>query len=143
MKYVTKIHALNILCKLNTTGDWHWGGIQWDHPTIRESNGSFFGDYGLKQNKEIPYHNEKYNVANHIRALLDMLLENDFDMAQGMRDNFIDNDKYTKEIFYLVYSMNKLPNWQQINDFMLEEYKLDWYFFVKEKIKREKQMVKN
>lgn len=37
MKYITGVHALNIPCHLNTTGDWHMSGIQWDHPTMRDS----------------------------------------------------------------------------------------------------------
>ena len=32
MKYVTGIHALNIPCNLETSGDWHMSAIQWEHP---------------------------------------------------------------------------------------------------------------
>ncbi|WP_080873472.1 hypothetical protein [Oceanobacillus timonensis] len=140
MKYITKLHALNLKCNLNTSGDWHWGDIQWESPVMKDTNNSFFGDYGIEYNKKIPYHKETFTAANHIRALLDMLEENDFNLAEGMRNEYIDNEELTKEVFHKVYSMHVLANWNGIYNFMLNEYKLDWYFFVKEKMKREQRM---
>jgi len=58
MKYITGIHALNLSCELETCGDWHQSAIQWVHPTILESIGSIFGDYGIEHNKPIPEHKE-------------------------------------------------------------------------------------
>ena len=73
MQYITGQHALNIPCPLLTCGDWHQSAIQWNYPLFRNSNDSVFGDYGIEKNVAIPEHTEKYNVANHIRALLDLL----------------------------------------------------------------------
>jgi len=47
MQYITGIHALNIPCSLDTTGDWHSSWIQWKHPRIRDTEDSIFGEYGL------------------------------------------------------------------------------------------------
>lgn len=126
MLYVTGIHALNIPCSLDTCGDWHQSGIQWEKPHMKESFGSLFGDYGIETDKEIPDHTEKYAVANHIRALLDLIEEGNFPVAQGMRDDFIGNDKYTPEVFDLVAKMRNLPTWDKIDDFMGHEYFGRW-----------------
>ena len=133
MKYITEVHALNLPCKLKTCGDWHTSAIQWERPHIRESEESFFGDYGIEKNKTIPEHNEKYNVANHIRALLDLLEVGNFAVAQGMNEDFICNSEYDEEVFALVYSMRRLPNWKQISDFMGKEYKMKWIYFLRKK----------
>ena len=95
MKYVSGIHALNLVCSLDTCGDWHQSAIQWDNIPMRESNGSIWGDYGIEHNRKIPEHSGQYNVANHIRALLDLLEDGNFTVAQGMRKDYICNDRYT------------------------------------------------
>lgn len=126
MKYITGIHALNLNNDLDTYGDWHQSGIQWTNPQIRDTDSMFFKDYGLEYNKKIPEHEKTYITANHIRALLDLLQEGSFSIAQGMKDDFICNDKYDEEIFNKVYLMKVLENWDEINKFMLMEYKLKW-----------------
>lgn len=95
MLYITGQHALNIPCSLLTCGDWHQSGIQWKHPFFRESADSVFAEYGIEQNIPIPEHTAKYNVANHIRALLDLLELGKFSLAQGMNKDFICNDAYS------------------------------------------------
>lgn len=126
MRYVTGIHALNLPCKLDTVGDWHQSAIQWEHPQMRESCNSVFGDYGIESNHYIPDHKGKYNVANTIRALLDMLDSGDFTNAQGMNHSYVDNPKYDKEIFDHVIMLSKNDNWGKIDDFMKKEYKIKW-----------------
>lgn len=134
MLYITHIHALNLPCKLQTCGDWHTSSIQWKQPHIRESKGSLFGDYGIEANKSIPEHTETYNVANHIRALLDLLEEGNFAVAQGMNRDFICNSDYDMEIFDRVYSMRHLDNWNDINKFMEKEYLMKWVNYLKGKV---------
>jgi len=73
IKYITGIHALNINCDLETCGDWHASAIQWKNPNTRYSNESIFKDYGIEYNKNIPENDDLHNVANHIRAILDLL----------------------------------------------------------------------
>lgn len=126
MKYITGIHALNLPCSLETCGDWHTSAIQWVKPQMRDSEEMFFGDYGIECNHKIPEHNELYNVANTIRALLDLLQEGTFTVAQGMNNDFICNDKYDEEVFNKVYSMKQLDNWNKIDAFMKKEYRTKW-----------------
>lgn len=132
MKYISLIHALNLPCSLDTTGDWHCSSIQWKNPHILESDGSLWGDYGIEKNKNIPEHSEKYNVANHIRAILDLLYIGNFSVAQGMNKDFICNSKYDKEIFEKVIIMINLPHWNQIDNFMTKEYLRKWINFKEE-----------
>lgn len=132
MKYVTLIHALNLPCKLETTGDWHCSALQWKKPNILESDESIWKDYGIEKNKEIPEHKRtKYNVANHIRALLDLLYMGNFTVAQGMNKDFICNSKYDKEIFDKVIMMRDLPHWDKIDRFMTKEYLKKWVNYKK------------
>ena len=131
MEYITGVHALNLNCSLETPGDWHQSAIQWQTPRMRESDGSLFGTYGIEKNYNIPEHSGTFFIANHIRALLDLIEEGNFPTAQGMRDNFICNDKYTQEIFQKVILMKNLSHWQKISAFMADEYMLEWIKFLK------------
>lgn len=133
MKYISGIHALNLPCSLDTCGDWHRSAIQWKKPCIRDTEKSIFGSYGIEKDVTISFLDplKKYNVANYIRALLDLLTENNFPTAQGMRDDFICNDQYTEEIFDKVWMLRSLENWPQIDKFMSSEYKLQWLKYKK------------
>ena len=130
MFYITGIHALNIPCSLKTEGDWHASALQWKNIQFYSSEKMFFKDYGIEANKEIPESAERYFVANHIRALLDLLELGKYSIAQGMNREYICNEDYDKEIFEKVYSMKKLKNWNKINDFMKQEYRLKWLDFL-------------
>lgn len=131
MKYVSLIHALNLPCKLDTSGDWHIFAIQWEKPHILESNNSIWGDYGIELNKKIPGHEGLYNVANHIRAILDLLYVGNFSVAEGMNNDYICNSKYDKEIFEKVIMLINEPNWEKIDEFMTKEYLKKWVEFKK------------
>lgn len=131
MLYITGIHALNLPCSLLTCGDWHQSALQWEKPFFRNTEDSVFKDYGIEQGKTIPEHSEVFNVANHIRALLDMLELGQFALAQGMRDDFICNNDYTYEIFSQVIKLRNSPHWDKINNFMGKEYFKQWLKFCK------------
>ena len=133
MLYITGIHALNLPCKLNTCGDWHSTSIDWSSPNIADSEKSIYGDYGIEKNVKINFldSNKTYNVANHIRALLDLMLQNKFNIAQGMSHDFICNDDYTNEIFKKVSAMKQCSNWKQVDKFMSNEYMMVWLQFKK------------
>lgn len=134
MLYISGIYALNLNCELDTCGDWHQSGLNWDNITFKESEGSFYGIYGLEYNKRIPNHQELFTTANHIRACLDMLIDRKFDTLQGMNKDFICNEKYDQEIFFQVLKLNVLPQWEEIKLFMDKEYGKKWINYRKEHI---------
>lgn len=126
MLYLSGIHALNLPCSLLTCGDWHTSGINWNNIVLLNSNKSIFGEYGIEQGKVIPESKKTFNVANHIRALLDLLAQGRYSVAQGMNKDFICNDLYTEEIFQKVSLMKTLKNWPEIDRFMGREYYSKW-----------------
>ncbi|MFT9076309.1 hypothetical protein [Ethanoligenens sp.] len=129
MKYVTGVHALNIPCSLSTSGDWHQSALQWRRPRLAESSGSLFGDYGIEHGRHIPEHAGTYNVANHIRALLDLIADGKFTIAQGMNRDYISNEHYTNEIFEKVAMLRSIEKWPEIDRFMGREYYAEWLDF--------------
>jgi hypothetical protein len=126
MMYLSGIHALNLPCELLTCGDWHQSGIQWRDLPLLESDGSIFGDYGIERNKFVPEHSESFNVANHIRALLDLLILNKYSVAQGMNNDYICNEEYDEEVFHKVSVLRKHGQWEGIDCFMGREYCAKW-----------------
>lgn len=126
MRYITGIHALNLPCSLLTCGDWHCSALQWKKPKFRNTEDSFFGGYGIEYCSVVPENKGTYAVANHIRALLDLLELGNYSTAQGMNKDFIGNDDYTNEIFDKVALMKKLPHWHEIDRFMGSEYYGEW-----------------
>ena len=130
MIYLTGIHALNLPCTLDTCGDWHQSALRWEDLTLRDSDTMFFKEWGIEPTRILPKHSRKYPVANHIRALLDLLEESNFSAAQGMNNDFICNAQYDQEVFHLVYQMRVLQNWDAVNDFMGKEYRMKWLNFL-------------
>jgi hypothetical protein len=109
-----------------TCGDWHCSALQWERPAFRDSANSLFGDYGIERCGAVPEHAGEYAVANHIRALLDLLELGNFSAAQGMNRDFIGNDDYNAEVFAKVVLMSALPHWHEIDRFMGGEYYGKW-----------------
>lgn len=130
MLYISGIHALNLPCSLPTCGDWHSSGIQWKKLTIRESSESIFGEYGVEDCSVVPEHPGTHKVANHVRALLDMISEGQFGYAQGMRKDFICNDSLDSEVFSKVLLLRNSSRWNEINQFMGREYAMRWLRFL-------------
>ena len=130
MLYITDIHALNLPCALGTTGDWHHSAIQWGSPRTLESRNSPFGDWGIETDKTIQYADqtvEHANVANHVRACLDMIEQGRFTCAQGMREDFLDGNRaFDEDVFSRVLLLRSRDNWSEIDSFMKREYGLDW-----------------
>ena len=131
MLYITGQHALNLSCSLDTGGDWHTSALQWENLHLFDSNKMFFKDYGIELDKRVPEHIEKYNVANHIRALLDLLEIGNFALAQGMNNDFICNANYDNEIFDKVSQLRFLKHWDKIDAFMGKEYLMKWVNYKK------------
>lgn len=126
MKYITGQFALNLPCSLETCGDWHTSALDWGKLRFSESDNSIFGDYGIEKCSYVPEHPGEYNIANTLRALLDLFAEGNFAVAQGARDDFICNDKYTLEFFSKVALLRSRDNWKEIDKFMEKEYMMEW-----------------
>lgn len=126
MRYITGKHALNLPCSLNTGGDWHCSALKWEKITYKNSEESFFGDYGIERCSVVPNHDGTYAVANHIRALLDLIEIGNFAVAQGMNRDFIGNEDYNAEVFDKIAEMRVLSHWKTIDDFMGSEYYGKW-----------------
>lgn len=126
MQYITGIHALNLKCSLETCGDWHTSALRWKNIELKETNETIFKDWGVEKDCYIPEHDGKYNVANHIRALLDLLIDGKFTVAQGMREDFICNEEYTPLVLDMVWGLKDCFNWKEIDAFMKKEYRLTW-----------------
>jgi hypothetical protein len=126
MLYLSGIHALNLPCNLQTCGDWHTSGVGWDNIVLLDSERSVYGDYGIERGRTIPENTGTYNVANHIRALLDLLCAGRYGIAQGMNRDYICNDSYTEEIFEKVSAQRNAENWPLTDRFMGREYLSAW-----------------
>lgn len=127
MKYVTGVYALNLPSPDGTPGDWHFSALNWQKAQVSDSADSPFGDWGLHM-AEVPHHG-MMAVANHIRACLDLIEQGNFGTAQGMRDNFINDDRYTPTIFTKVSELQTSPIWNEIDKFMGREYLCKWLDF--------------
>jgi len=130
MKYISGHQALNLPCSLETCGDWHWGALQWEKLNLKESDGSIFGDYGIEKCSKVPYNDGEYYTANTLRAILDLLIEGKFSVAEGAKNDFICNDKYTNEFFEKVIQLRDLSNWNEIDKFMRKEFTWEWKEFI-------------
>jgi hypothetical protein len=129
VRYVTGIHALNLPCALPTCGDWHTAALRWKDVTFGDTDTALFGTYGIEYDKHIPEHEETFAVANHIRALLDLLEQGNFSAAQGMNRDFICNADYDREVFEKVAALRSVPHWPKIDAFMAREYYNKWVRF--------------
>lgn len=124
MNYITGVYALNLPSPDGTPGDWHFSALDWRKARISDSEKSQFGDWGIHI-AEVPYHG-MMPVANHIRACLDLIEQGNFGTAQGMRNNFIDDDRYIPTIFSKVSELRASPLWSKIDNFMGREYLCRW-----------------
>lgn len=139
MLYITGLFALNLECSLGTTGDWHMSGMDWSKLTLADSNNSIFGTYGIERSSTrlVPEHESKpHNIANHVRACLDLIEQENYCAAEGMYRDFLDeDDRYNANVFAHVLKLIKVyPNrFDKINRFMGREYGTKWIFFITSK----------
>ena len=125
MLYVTGMNALNVPCNLDTIGDWHKEHYNWKHPDCMESEDSPLKNYGIDYRYVEDFHKSVY-IANHIRALLDLLYRGMFSYCLGMRYMYIDNERYNSEVYRQVYRLKGENQWNRIDEFMTNEYGLEW-----------------
>ena len=84
MKYISGLHALNIPCRLETSGDWHTLSLSWENIPLWNTKKSPFGTEGIEQHHSLMGKKGIFYIANHIRACLDLLLAGDFSNLQGI-----------------------------------------------------------
>lgn len=135
MKYITRVQALNIEDDTECCGDWHQSSMNWSKLDLAESDGSVFGDWGIEVDKTVPEHTEHYNVANTLRAILDLLQNRDnLGYLKGFKDDFLCTDKYSQEFFEKVYELkDKVGHWKDIDRLMQLEFMWDWDKFIASK----------
>ena len=130
MLYISGIHALNIEDSLDTCGDWHTSALQWERIDLLDSDKTIFKDWGIEADKSIPEHDELYNVANTLRAILDLMVKGSTRYLKGFRDDFICTDIYNLEFFEKVWMLRDLPHWEDINSLMKREFMFEWDNFI-------------
>ena len=131
MLYLSGIYALNIENTLNTCGDWHTSALDWSNIELEESTNSMFGDWGIELNKHIPEHTELYNVADDLRAILDLMQKKEnLGYLKGFRTDFICTDEYNASFFQKVILLRKLEHWADINELMQREFMFEWDNFL-------------
>lgn len=126
MHYITGRYALNLPCGLKTPGDWHFYALDWSKVIWADSADSVWGDYGIELHNDVPGQTGEVGVANHIRALLDLIAAGAFPVAWGMRENYLNNDALAPEVFAKVWLLHVSPNWDDVDHFMVIEYLSLW-----------------
>lgn len=119
MKYYTGKIALNIECDLDTCADWHKNGIVLDKSKMQDSDNSIFKDYGI-------YETDKGYVANHLRAILDLMEQGQCDYLKGFKNDFLTSDKYDRELMIQAKKLRHNKNWEDIDYLLGEEYREKW-----------------
>ena len=105
--------------------------MNWDKLRTAESDDSPFGEWGLYTSTEVPGHEEML-TATHLRACLDLLAEGNFGTAQGMRNDFIADDRFTPTVFSKISELRNSPSWSEIDAFMGREYRCQWLDYKRE-----------
>lgn len=134
MLYLSGVYALNIENTLNTCGDWHTSALDWSNIRLEDSTNSILGDWGIEMDKRIPEHTELYNVADDLRAILDLMQkEENLGYLKGFRDDFICTDEYNNIFFQKVILLRNLKHWPSIDELMQREFMFEWQNFLKER----------
>lgn len=135
MKYITRVQALNIEDSTECCGDWHTSAMNWSKLDLVESDNSVFGDWGIELDKQVPEHTDHYNVANTLRAILDLMLNKYYvSYLKNFRNDFLCTDEYNQEFFEKVYELKgKVDHWEDIRQLMKREFMWDWDKFIESK----------
>lgn len=122
--YITGKHALNLKCSLNTAGDWHFSSLSWDENKIQKQDlkNSFYKEWGIENGS-------KGLHANHLRAILDLMLNKEFGFLIGFRNDFICTDEYDQIFFDQVSKLRKLQIWEDVDRLMYKEFKKKWFLY--------------
>lgn len=135
MKYITGYLAMGVECERPTPGKWNITKQEYlddEMFKLRESDESPFKDYGIEKDKLVPYRMFcTYNVADHVRAYVDMLFDGEFEKLEGLFAECVNNAKAREDIFMLVYGkLRHLACFREVNEFMEKEFGNAWYSYV-------------
>ena len=135
MKYITGIIAFGVECNRNSVGRWNITKEEFLDDKLmelKESDESPFKDYGIEENKLVPYHDIcTYNVADHVRAYVDMLHDEQFDELKDLFYECIVDLKCRHDIFMLVYGkLRHLKGFRKVNEFMTDEFGSAWVAYL-------------
>lgn len=129
MRYLIGKHALNLMCRLKTTGDWHTSALKWENLTIRDTEDSVFGMWGIDLDPPTTIPNNeslRIPIANHLRAVADLLEIGYFTVVSGFKNDWIDVDDYDDELMEHVLLLQGNENWPKIDKIMRKEYGKKW-----------------
>ncbi|MFT8705475.1 hypothetical protein [Bifidobacterium aquikefiricola] len=127
MKYVTGLHALNLGDRTVTPGDWHFSALDWRHPFTLEADSSPFASWRIGL-QDVPGMGI-VPTADHIRACVDLIEQGHYGEAQGMREDYIDDDSFSPEIMRMIWKLRNRDEWPLIDQFMGREYQCQWLDF--------------
>ena len=135
MKYLTGILAFQVPCELDSLGLWNMSKKSFTDESLwdmRESDESRFKDWGIEKDKIIPGRDYTlWNVANHVRAYVDMLEGKQFDKLKGLFLEAIFEPKCRQDIFMLTYGkLRHLADWSEYNRFMKDEFGNAWMSYI-------------
>lgn len=135
MKYVSGIVAFEVPCNRNSVGTWGIPKRYYVDDTLfvlKDSENSPFGDYGIEKDKLVKHREYTvFNVADHVRAYLDMLYECKFDELKGLYYECVKDLKCRSDIFtYTFYKLRNLDIFPQVNEFMYEEFGNAWHSYI-------------
>lgn len=135
MKYISGIPALGVPCKRPSVGKWNVTKREFLDENIfklRDSEDSPFKNWGIEENKIVQYHEMcTYNVADHVRAYMDMLYDCEFETLKDLFYECINSSECRKDIFMLTYGkLRNLAQFHEINEFMENEFGNAWISYV-------------
>lgn len=126
MRYLTGLWAVN-LPETDTACDWHGAAYDWDNPPMADSSRSVFGDWGIENRTyTLGGKPRQWPVATHVRACLDMLEQGHVGDAQGMREYFIGNEKYTPLLLKKALLLQGTQHWDAASRLLGDEYGTLW-----------------
>lgn len=135
MQYLTGLLAFGVECERDSVGKWNITKSEFLDDSLfimKESDESPFKNYGIEENKIVPYREFcTYNVADHVRAYCDLLYDHKFDILKDAFAEYVRSLKCRKDIFMLVYGkLRHLAGFHAINEFMTDEFGNAWISYI-------------
>lgn len=135
MMYISGMPAFGVPCEGDSIGKWNLRKEDFLNEEIfklRDSEVSPLGDWGIEENKLVPYREFcTYSIANHTRAYVDMLVDGQFEQLSGLFYECINSIECRKDIFMLVYGkLRNLPTFDAIDMFMAGEFGNAWNSYI-------------